>query len=75
MLLVPTISRKLVAATCLLMMSGMVDTIDNGMVPEVPSKLGLTFPASGSRGRQVNTSAYIYKPNQHHTVSQAFASW
>jgi hypothetical protein len=44
---------------CLLIISGMVDTIDSGIVPEVPSKAGLTLPASGSRGKQVNTSAYI----------------
>lgn len=40
-------------------MSGIVDTMDSGMVPEVPSNEGETLPARGSRVRHMRTSAYI----------------
>lgn len=43
------------------MISGIVETIESGTTPEVPMSAGLTFPARGSRERQVKTSAKIYE--------------
>lgn len=41
------------------MMSGIVETMLSGIVPDEPIKAGETFPARGSRVRHVRTSAYI----------------